>query len=184
MQLSAYMLKTESGLDWEIIVQVAIVLRMIQAQFTGSTGAFDLIDIDSCPNVSILSLSSQCLSLAAARTEIENEIAKHHGEIVVVATPTYSKFPDFDGFICHRNIANDVDITGYQVKLGRTYPKHDKPEWIKHAWLIRGRAPSSRSVRKGWHYLDEYSIRDLLGSSLQYMYPSNWPEIPEYDSFD
>ena len=47
MQLSAYMLKTESGLDWEIIVQVAIVLRMIQAQFTGSTGAFDLIDIDS-----------------------------------------------------------------------------------------------------------------------------------------
>ena len=64
VHFSAYMLKTESGLDWEIIVQVAIVLRMIQAQFTGSTGAFDLIDIDSCPNI-VFELSMFVISCRA-----------------------------------------------------------------------------------------------------------------------
>jgi hypothetical protein len=47
-QLRAYMQKTESGLDWEILVQIAIILRMIQARAKGFTGAFGLIHKSSC----------------------------------------------------------------------------------------------------------------------------------------
>ena len=47
-QLRAYMQKTESGLDWEILAQLAIILRMIQAMAKGFTGAFGLIHESSC----------------------------------------------------------------------------------------------------------------------------------------
>ena len=178
-KLQSSMQMTESGLDWEILVLLAIVLRMIQATAKGSTGAFGLIPELSCPVVSMMSLNAS--TLKAARKEIQAERLKYpNQDFVIVATPTYSKFPDFDGFI----IQNDK-ITGYQVKLGRACPKRDKPVWMEAAFLIRGRAPTSTTkLKNGWTYANEESVKSLLGCSLRCMYPNSWLDIPSTDSFD
>ena len=77
----------------------------------------------------MMSLNPECVSLEAACQAILAERRKYQNQdFVIVATPTYSKFPDFDGFI----IQSDR-ITGYQVKLGRTYPKREKPDWMEAA---------------------------------------------------
>ena len=96
-QLRSYMQKTESGLDWEILAQIAIILRMIQARAKGFTGAFGLI---MSPVVSMMSLNPECVSLEAACQAILAERRKYQNQdFVIVATLTHSKFTDFDGFI-------------------------------------------------------------------------------------
>ena len=177
-KLQSFMQMTETGLDWEILVQLAIVMRMIQARAKGSTGAFGLIPAFSCPVVSMMSLNT--LTLEEALEEIQAERLKYHNlDFVIVATPTYSKFPDFDGFIIQKD-----RITGYQVKLGRACPKREKLDWMEAAFLIRGRAPSSTNLMNGWTFASEESVKSLLGCSLRCMYPNSWLDIPLTDSFD
>ena len=129
----------------------------------------------------MMSLNPECVSFEVACQAILAERRKYQNQdFVIVATPTHSKFTDFDGFI----IWSDR-ITGYQVvKLGRTYPMREKPDWMEAALLIRGRAPSSTNLRKGWTYANEDSVKSLLGCSLRCMYPNSWLDIPSTDSFD
>jgi hypothetical protein len=181
-QLYAYASRTESGLDWEVIVQLALSLRMIQAQFTGTEGAFNLLPADSKPFVVLFSLSPQCTTVDQAWREMQEEATRYQGSLVLVVTPSYSKFPDFDGFIFCR-IGDQILVYGYQVKLGRCYPKHDIPRWMRRGLLIRGKASVS-VVKRGWVYLNEESIKGMLGYSLQFVYPKDWPAIPVYDQYD
>ena len=58
------------------------------------------------------------------------------------------------------------------------------PEWIETGLLIRGRASASTTLMRGWTYLSEQTIRELLGYSLQFVYPNIWPAIPVQDQFD
>jgi hypothetical protein len=70
---------------------------MIQARAKGFTGAFGLIHESSCVDDVVESRVCQfeaaCQAILAERRKYENQ------DFVIVATPTHSKFTDFDGFI-------------------------------------------------------------------------------------
>ena len=180
--LLVYQKSTESGKDWEIIVLINILLRMNQAKFSGTAGAFNLIPIKSYPEVIYLVLPPQITTIELAHQFIMKQLNQYKKNIVIIMTPSYCKFPDFDGFICSK--VDNVQITGYQVKLGRSSPKNSIPKWMHKGLLLRGNAAKFDKTKEGWEYVNKDNILKLLGCSLESTYPDEWPELPDSDEFD
>ena len=63
-------------------------------------------------------------------------------------------------------------------------PKHDVPEWIDEAYLVRGKAPVGDFIKKKWVYVNKDNVVLLLGYSLGVLYPDDWPEYMTEDEFD
>lgn len=166
-------------------MQTAMMLRCVDAAVNGSRGPFDVVDLNAKPEVHCHMLPGNCTNVDAARRFIVDFMASVATPAILLVTPSYDKFPDFDGFVCYKNQRDSaVMVCGYQVKLGRAYPKRDVPFWLTSGWLICGNAPDSFSVKDGWIYLDREAILSFLGYSLEPLCPSEWPEVSEVDEFD
>lgn len=186
MHLAVHASRIESGIDWELIVQTAIMLHSVDAKLNGTSGPFGIVEIGVKPDVLYRQLSGECRTLEDAQDKIQIILSNLSLPTILLVTPTYAKFPDFDGFVCYKNAFGISINTGYQVKLGRTYPKRDIPSgWLKQGYLIRGNplACSSGQGKVGWTYLKEKDIEYLLGFSLAPLCPNQWP-LPERDDFD
>ena len=109
---------------------------------------------------------------------------------VVIAIPSYAKFPDYDGFLCcKQSKAAAPKIIAFQCKKGRAYyPRHEVPKkGISKAVLLRGNnnaQPSSFVSKKKWVYYDEGQVRTVLGWSLRHLFAADWGDAPLHDAFD
>jgi hypothetical protein len=178
-KLLTYSKETQTGLDWEAIVKFAIVFRMLDASLNGSNGALGLIPDKSYPDMIMKSLPAVIITVEQAIDYIEKVALNYKGPLVIIATPIFSKFPLFDGFIYKRDKEGNSEIVGYQCKLGRASPEEPAPKGISRGYLIRGKEPEqTNKVKKGWEYLEKAEIIKLLGYSLEDLYPNEWPEIP------
>jgi hypothetical protein len=71
------------------------------------------------------------------------------------------------------------------VKLGRTIPGHEIPDWISEGHVIRGAAAGTAAILpRGWRLHSELEIKELLGYSLKSLYPTSWPTPPPLSLFD
>ena len=107
---------------------------------------------------------------------------------LLVLFPSYSKFPDIDGFVVYCGMETAL-VYGYQAKTGRAYPKKDAPIEMTKALLLRGKSPVMASLRRGWwDYMSREGVVRLLGYSLEPMYPDTdtWPDYPSpnYDMME
>jgi hypothetical protein len=91
--------KSQTGLDWELIVQSALLLRCIDAKVNGTQGPFNIAELNAKPDVLCITLVVECNTLDKAWTKIIAEIDKMLRTTIVVVTPAYAKFPDYDGFV-------------------------------------------------------------------------------------
>jgi len=98
----------------------------------------------------------------------------------------WSKFPDVDGFVVYYEVEHKLEVCGYQAKTGRAYPKKDAPQNLTRALLLRGKAPATGCLRRGWGFMSSEDVQQLLGYSLEPMYPDTWPDYhpPNNDGFD
>ena len=87
--------RTESGLDWEIVVQVAILLQSINAKVNGGSGPFGIVDDRQCMCVVTREFPVNVVTVEAANAYIEHELTTCVPGTILVATPKYSKFPDW-----------------------------------------------------------------------------------------
>jgi hypothetical protein len=165
--LIVYATRAETGIDWELIVQCALLLHCINAKVNGLGGPFRICELRCKPDILCLSLVAECNSLVSARDIITAEMLKLENATIAIFTPTCARFPAFDGFIAYRGNGH-VRVFGYQCKLNRAYPKHDAPcEWPEKAFLLRGNAPPNGNQRRGWEYCsDEFIKTSVLGHSL------------------
>ena len=183
---------TETGKEWEKIVECAIILQCLYAKLCLGGGPFNILKYAHCrPDLSIsrIQLKANTMTLVEAKVEIDGFVENRENSIII-CIPTYGKFPDYDLFIVYVNkkrYLNSNNITkvyGVQIKAGRGLPKHDVPEWIDEAYLVRGKAPEGVFIKNKWVYVNKASVVLLLGYSLGVLYPDNWPEYMTEDEFD
>jgi hypothetical protein len=175
----------EHGLDWEIIVQIALILRCCY----GRRG-YPFHDIENYvpdeyhPVVAVRKLYAN--NSNSAHAEIQAFCEHLRAPTLVVFTPAYAKFPLFDGFVAFHNPGKNLYVLGVQMKLGRAVPKArgNTFRWVSKGYLVRGLPAGSSYETDFWHYLSSDEINNLLGFSLGALQPRRWPAVPLIDNFD
>ena len=177
---------TESGKEWECVLNIAIIFRCQYQSYFGSDSPFDIVPLGIKPAVICRTIPAELTTQVSIRDFITHSRSSclSSGPCVLVLVPSYSKFPDFDGFVVYCPDASTEIIYGYQAKTKRTYPKRDCPDWVKEGLLLRGNSPTKGSLRKQWNYMSPDDVLSLLGYSLWPMYPASWPDFPPSDDFD
>ena len=196
--LIVFAAQTESGKDWECMLIAGIyiwcldtmmnpVLRGADGRKFRQHGPFDIAGSKGIAGVSLKNLPAQGES---AITTIDEALTffrsmKLQDSHVVIAIPTYAKFPDYDGFLCYNRAKGSAPtIIGFQCKKDRAYPKHEVPKGISKAVLLRGNEPSATFAKKKWAYYNEEQVRTVLGWSLRHLFAADWGEVPLDDAFD
>ena len=166
-----------SGLDWQAMVDMALLLRCLDAQLNGSPMMFDLCDADECTKVSRKKLSYDCDSLKGAREELVKLASNTEVPTLLHVIPVHNGFTMFDGFLCYCNKGKIVRNVAYQSKVSKAKKSLKKvPDWIDLAVMIKGKAAKSprKSKVNKWMVLSKQEVLDLLGCSLSPFYPAYW----------
>jgi hypothetical protein len=167
-----------SGTDWEIVVQAALVFRSIDAMVNGTMGPFKIAERDVMPDLECCTIPGEITTHLQARDFIRAELNKATKATIIVFSLSYTFYPDYDGFVGYRTSSGTFRIFGHQERLSREYPNDATETWIERSYLIRGDAPKKHNQRRGWEYMSEKDIKDLLGFSLSTLYPKEWPNMP------
>jgi hypothetical protein len=181
-ELGVYSSRTETGLDWEIIVQVAILLRCVGAYFGDNDPPF-LGRGCTVHDIECVTIPKEYQTLDGAHKFIVDCTRAVKVGTVMYISPQFAKFPDYDGFLLYKESDSRNRIIGVQIKLLRGYPKNLPPSWMEAAYLIRGGAPVKAFAKEKWQYLNDNEMKSLLGYSLEPLYPSSWPAVPDADDF-
>jgi hypothetical protein len=165
---------TESGKDWECIIDIALGFRCLYQQFYGSESPFDIVPLTVKPNVFAITLPDDVQSIITAKKCI-SKFYNASFPALVLATPTYSKFPIVDGFVAYFDTKKAL-ICGYQAKLGEGLPKMNfgKKQGIDRGIILQGDAPGNSNDYKGWEHWNKEKVQKLLGYSLKDLYPADW----------
>lgn len=180
--LSTHAQETESGKEWECVLNIAIVFRCLYQAYYGSESPFSIVPCGIEPSVICRTIPAELKTQSSIRDFIAHSRAS--GPCLLLLVPSSSKFPDFDGFVVYCPDETTETIFGYQAKTSRTYPKNACPDWMEEGLLLRGNSPTVGSLRRGWKYMSQQDVLSLLGYSLCPMYPASWPAYPRTDEFD
>ena len=183
--LSTYAQETETGKEWECVLNIAIIFRCLYQAYYGSDSPFSIVPLGTKPTVKCRTIPPEIETFPAVMEQIPQILNSEPTPCLLVLVPSYSKFPDVDGFVVYRVEQQQV-VYGYQAKTGRAYPKKDAPQWVSRAFLLRGKSPAMGSLKRGWEYMCSEDVQQLLGYSLKPMYPDTWPDYhpPNNDGFD
>ncbi len=178
--------RTESGLDWEMVVQIAILLQSLNAKVNRSRGRgpFGIVDDGQCECVTTREFPVTVITVEAANAYIKDELAACNPGTILVATSKYGKFPDYDGMVAYKRQNGTVRKFGVQAKLGRAYPKREVADCLEAGFLVRGWAPTTSNAKGKWKYCGEEVMKALVGSSLAPLIPNTWPAVPAEDTYD
>eukprot|EP01033_Poteriospumella_lacustris_P006919 gene6919-4985_t len=197
--LSTYAREVGGGKDWEVILVTAMYLRFLHCQYVPVVGMNMRnrgplgIATDGVASVSVHDIPGELQTIGDALDYLRWRFQSNQTQLaplsVVIAVPRYNQFPDLDGFILYTDATGQMKTHGYQAKTQRGYPRHDVPEAMDQCFLLRGNAPARAFLKNKWHYVDEATLRDLLGFNLQRFYPSEWARgtetsVEEHDGFD
>ena len=179
--LTVYAGQYQSGKDWEVLIQISILLRGILAvnnrkEFHPLLEKYVVIKGMCCCGL-------DCETLDQAGESIQ-EVIRKNPETLCVFSCRVATFPLFDGFVGYFDGISQEIIAGHQEKIGRKYPsgKIKVPTWVTKAFLMRGDVPnkSGESVDGKWQYLNAETIKErVLGYSLKFVYPSDWPDVEQ-----
>jgi hypothetical protein len=196
--LVVFAAQTESGKDWEWLLIAGIYIWCLDTVMNPvlcgddgrhfrQRGPFDIAGSTGISGVSLKSLPAQGQNAIKTIDEALTlfRSMKLPDSHVVIAIPSYAKFPDYDGFLCYKQSEGTAPaIIGFQCNKNRAYPKYAVPKGISQAVLLRGNAPKSTFVKKKWVYYNEEQVRTVLGWSLRHLFAADWGEVPLNDAFD
>jgi hypothetical protein len=183
-KLEVYASQTDSGKDWETIIEIALLFRFLSNRLNGDNVPFNLLSIGGknpkqAEKLDYISIPGDIKNLNEAQNFIEAEINKCTQATLILFSPLHNSFPVFDGFAafteCDKDGKRSTVISGYQAKKGSDAPKTSVPDWINGGgWLIQGQAAiTQRKDNKGWIYMSENEIcENILGFSLAIIYPA------------
>ena len=172
----------ESGIDWEIIVKLSLILRCCHQNIHGNQFPFpDVIPWGIKPVVLIYTLFAR--SAAEAFAEISHHSEAFNEHVIRLFFPCQATFPTFDGFITYQQPEKMLYVIGVQMKLGKGCPKdHNEAfNWVSKGYVLRGHPANKSFVSDFWHYLSDAEVETLLGYSLCSLRPRHWPQEPAFD---
>lgn len=178
--------RTEKGLEWESIVNIALSFRCLQQSLSCTGSPFGVFKYGEKPLAMCVTMPGEIKTLQNARdfiNEVINEKIEENEYVLLLVVPSYGKFPDSDGFVVTAKKLNDGTVREamfpYQSKAGESYPSRKLPDGLVKGYLLRGKAPASAGLGKGWVYMSMNEVKDLLGVSLSPLYPLYWPVLPD-----
>ena len=181
--LQFYSTQTDSGKDWEVIIEIALLFRFYANKFSNFGVPLNLLSRpQQAADVQYISIPGELNTLGKARTFIKDKVAVCIKSTLILFVPLLNSFPVFDGFAVFTECDNGgrrTIISGYQAKKGRPTPTAAVPAWVNGGgWLLRGRAAGTQHrPESGWTYMTQQDIcDDILGYSLAPIYPAiaNW----------
>jgi hypothetical protein len=175
-ELTVYASRTGSGLDWELVVQVAILMQCLNAKVNAGRGPFSTIvaPAESCSAIEHIQLTSNVTNVIDADTFLMTLMDRATVGTIMVATPQFMSFPTLDGFVYFKQT---VRLSG-EIGPPMSHPRR--------AELSGFCIPDSRNTCRIsilWRYCSCKEIDDLLGASLSLLKPTEWPPHPALDSF-
>ena len=178
-KLENHLRSKHSGIAWECTVQVAIILRMLEATWFGSQGPFELVPEETNPNLDFRTLPDEINTLEGARDFINAIIGSYKSPTLIYVVGANACFPAVEGFMVYTNACPDgVKIVGFQMKTGDVKPRKAIDTGVINggAVLIRGRAlaKNPREPKAGWRYMTSKQVRDFVGNSLLLAMPRDW----------
>jgi len=174
---------TESGKDWECIVGIAVGFRCLSQAFYGFGSPFEIVPLGVVPNVFAVALPDDItvegannFILSKSLEALKRSRITNPFPLLVLATPTFSKFPIVDGFVAYYASAEIMTLYGYQTKLGKGLPKKGftNSQGMEKGFLLQGKAPDDDHSYKGWEHWNKEQVQQLLGYSLKDLYPGDW----------
>jgi hypothetical protein len=159
-----------TGLDFEIIVQFAVLFHCLDAAYNGNVGPFNVAEIDSYPKFIHLVLPEETETMEQALTIIKTTLQENQStlkDVLLFVTFSYALFPSVDGLIVYQRGTGTPKFYGYQIKAGKEYPRDEVPDVLTAGYLIQGNPPEKRKRTLKWQGMTKAGLKELLGLSLQ-----------------
>lgn len=180
--LTAHAKTVGSGKDWELITNIALALRCFAAKYSKPHTILGLPTGAEPCFVYTGPVPSKCETPGDAlkwwRSEEDAGSIKY--PYLALLLPTHSNFEAFDSMTVFQEAKGGPQhVRGYQNKLSKGLPETDAPEGTQGV-LLRGDAPGKSTGSKRfarWQYLDREALKDMLGTSLEQVYPADWSHI-------
>jgi hypothetical protein len=169
--LESHLEQVNSGMEWECSVQLAIVLRMLEAHWVGTSGPFNITPGEVKPELKFLNLPPECVSLKDAKVRMATFIETFDRPTLIYVDSCTALFPVVEGFVIYTSgDARSAVIKGFQSKKANATPSQpiDLSDFNGGAVLVRGSAPNNPRVEPltGWFYMTNEAVMEFLGNSL------------------
>ena len=151
---------------WEELVLIGLILRSSIATHQGGAGPLGICDDGEAlgASMSLFKFNSDIQTLKKARRLINKQLSENINSVIIF-TPSYASFPQFDGFV-GLNMKGKQKLIGYQCNHGKAGSKGNKPSWLHKAILLRGITAEESSKLRGWEYWSFSQTKSLLGESF------------------
>jgi hypothetical protein len=171
VNLGTHLQSQHTGLAWECTVQLAIILRVMQAHWFGFAGPFGLVPEGTNPDIAFRVIPGECESLVDAKVIMDKMILQYKSPTLIYVSSASGRFPVVDGFLVYTSgSSSSARIVGFQIKSGDVKPSHSIDKGIINggAVLIRGRFKGTKDlkIKSGWTYMTSEEVKDFLGHSL------------------
>ena len=175
-----------TGLDWETVVQYAVMMRCVLAcECEQYNGPFDILPPRKKPKFLYIEVPGEIRTIEDMIDYVKSRVCHHNYPILALVKPMFASFPMFDGFVWYHQPHEDLEIApmemkiGFQCKLGNEGASQLIPDYIAKGVLVRGK-PSGTSFQKDkWEYMNAEEIDELVGFSLKPLIPVHWPAYSE-----
>eukprot|EP01031_Cornospumella_fuschlensis_P033455 gene33455-40474_t len=199
---------TGTGLDWECIVHVALLIRCAHSVLMDAALPLELGRFPTSErHVKHIVMPSNITNMIQARDYICRTIVNglHDKPTVMLFTPSASGLNTLDGFLVFSPgsvvLADavrqgqaifdtmrgtwilSVKVVGFQCKAGKKTPSKDAPKFVPKAFLLRGDPAAEKcSTTRGWEFYSREQILNLLGWSLAPFLPAEISSQIENDA--
>jgi hypothetical protein len=159
---------TGTGLGFQFIVELAMLIRGL---FAESFRVPHPANPEFTAKFGFMPLDSEVETVKQAESFIRSEMKVRESGSLILFTPQYGSFPDFDGFLVAK-IQDQIRVTAFQAKAGDKTPKRKAlPAFINRAILYQGKAPETRRSTTKWSKPVREQVLNFLGPSLMIFYP-------------
>ena len=204
-----YVSTTEgSGKDWELIIQIGILLQCINAYLSPRRKSYplSLVPPGVKAEVRLLGIPADKKKLDSAWSWTSEMLKLYSRPTVILAVPALSSFPTYDMFLIYTpgtagataalksgsepsaggqalNV-EEVRVAGIQAKSGKKGSNQRLPAFVNSgSYLVRGRPVKKDDITKrGWFSMGMKQVQQLLGFSLAPLMPIAWTSLSDEDT--
>lgn len=179
--------QTNTGLDWELVVQAALMLQFADTVLNNAPLPLELGAPQHWPlHARHIKFPPRVHTLMEAKLFISELLQKTTGPTLFLITPAAGDLNVLDGFAVytpgtdnmrgrpknHAGWRPGIVVHGFQCNAGREIPTKAAPPMTHKSFLVRGKPAMEHSLMRNWECLSRKQTMKLLGWSLEPFMPA------------
>jgi hypothetical protein len=177
--------KAYSGLGWENLFLIALLIRCISSVFDSTLLPLDYSFYKAGVSYNENFNSSKAFSDYGKDTDIQefvsNFMAPSSYPHIAIYAPTNAQFPVYDAFLVAHKNENEKKIYGYQLKESNKKPIVTSLPCIEKSFLILGKADEEKTYvdKRKWTVASDGDVDIFFGESGRHWTPKEWEKLSE-----